>query len=135
MIKIISNISNNWMHNFYEMKLPCISKLFLLPDLKHILNLLSGLQPIYWISFPFIHRWCCTISSKMNDKDRDFVIRNGVESVDNGLSTFLFTSESVGEGHPGKYFWKYDCFQKYLFARLCVTVNSRGEKPPYFLLK
>lgn len=38
----------------------------------------------------------------MNDKDREFVIRNGVESVDNGLSTFLFTSESVGEGHPGK---------------------------------
>ncbi|GFV34495.1 s-adenosylmethionine synthase isoform type-2 [Trichonephila clavipes] len=37
-----------------------------------------------------------------DDKIRDFVVRNGVESVDNGLSTFLFTSESVGEGHPDK---------------------------------
>ncbi|KAF8774709.1 S-adenosylmethionine synthase isoform type-2 like protein [Argiope bruennichi] len=36
------------------------------------------------------------------DKIRDFVVRNGVESIDNGLSTFLFTSESVGEGHPDK---------------------------------
>ncbi|CAL1293473.1 unnamed protein product [Larinioides sclopetarius] len=36
------------------------------------------------------------------DKVRDFVVRNGVESIDNGLSTFLFTSESVGEGHPDK---------------------------------
>ncbi|XP_015912796.1 S-adenosylmethionine synthase [Parasteatoda tepidariorum] len=38
----------------------------------------------------------------MSDKMLDFVVRNGVESVDNGLSTFLFTSESVGEGHPDK---------------------------------
>ncbi|XP_054717097.1 S-adenosylmethionine synthase-like [Uloborus diversus] len=38
----------------------------------------------------------------MSSKDREFVVRNGVESVDNGLSTFLFTSESVGEGHPDK---------------------------------
>ncbi|KFM74223.1 S-adenosylmethionine synthase isoform type-2, partial [Stegodyphus mimosarum] len=38
----------------------------------------------------------------MSDEEREFVVRNGVESVDNGLSTFLFTSESVGEGHPDK---------------------------------
>nr|AII97820.1 BLTX448 [Nephila pilipes] len=33
---------------------------------------------------------------------RDFVVMNGLESTDNGLSTFMFSSESVGEGHPDK---------------------------------
>ncbi|GFU60407.1 hypothetical protein NPIL_146871 [Nephila pilipes] len=33
---------------------------------------------------------------------RDFVVMNGLESTDNGLSTFMFSSESVGEGHPGE---------------------------------
>jgi len=28
---------------------------------------------------------------------------NHVQSVGNSNETFLFTSESVGEGHPGKY--------------------------------
>lgn len=32
----------------------------------------------------------------------ELTVIDGVESTDNGLNTFLFTSESVGEGHPDK---------------------------------
>ncbi|GBM66343.1 hypothetical protein AVEN_240492-1 [Araneus ventricosus] len=33
---------------------------------------------------------------------RDLVVLHGLETFDNGLNTFMFSSESVGEGHPGR---------------------------------
>ena len=48
---------------------------------------------------------------------------NGV-TADNGEGMFLFTSESVGEGHPGK-------FYAIFFREPPATVSCSEPRPPY----
>ncbi len=54
---------------------------------------------------------------------------NHIIKNENDKSTFLFTSESVGEGHPGEYFFRQKILnklykKKFIIDKLCDQISD-----------